>query len=206
MGKAREIIREVADLYSYATDKKTAEEMADFNFEKLIVREKEWDEAFENYELDDVLDAIRKYWRFGNDKSRPSVKQILGMLKTEKEVRQTSVKSLPIPKGVCVEKEWIDRDIRLGRFRHMTTVYHYAVKLAMNDILIEKIGASEWSRKSEYERYELCLANGLFSDELLVKVCLDRWGKEYNWGSANMTGDGNAEDSVKHLASHWRMN
>lgn len=196
------ILSHICDLYNLS-DKQKDEMLNNFD---------SYEKAFNCYGESEVIKAVNEYWRYKNDKSRPRLSQILAMLSSDNKVekQELTVAKINEPKAISVAAQWIERDKSLGTLRHMTSVYETASKLAMKDLLIEKIGLSQWQPLSEYQRYELALRNGLFTAELLVQVCREKFGKDYNWQGSNELGNiqnrNNLSQSVSNLAKKFQNN
>lgn len=144
--KTRLIIKKVAELYSFGTERKTVEEVTQLNYEKLLDKEPEWEDAFKDYELDDVLGAINSYWRYKTDKVRPSVKQILAFLETEKEVKKIPNKAENTEvKCYNIETMYFNRDRELGILKYNMNIYKRAVDRIMKDMM------GEWCRENKFK-------------------------------------------------------
>ena len=76
MEKGLKILRHIEELYVEHPDFSKLEKMARNNPERV----KAWNDAFKEYNLDDVLNTIDEYWNFKSSKSKPSVHQIKAML------------------------------------------------------------------------------------------------------------------------------
>lgn len=187
MADTREIIKKIADLYSFGTEKKTSEEVAQQNFAKLMEKEKEWEKAFSDYETDDVILAINNFWRFKSDKTRPNVSQLLSLLQTEHDVKKKTQKKVDNNRYFNIEFDLMNRDVKNKRNQnYFLPDYRRAVKFILNDLLIEKIGASSFQKLSSdnkvwevSEKYKIAMKNGLFNDfdEVLKRVNPPRYNE-----------------------------
>lgn len=86
--KTKKIIDYLIDLY----------DIKEKEAETMLGRIDKYEEAFQYIREEDLITAIKNYWKFKNDKIRPKVNQILAMLpeKLEKEIKQTTFKiSIP---------------------------------------------------------------------------------------------------------------
>lgn len=141
--KSRLIIRKVAELYSFGSERKTVEEVTQLNYEKLLDKEQDWEDAFKDYDVDDVLLAINSYWRYKSDKNRPSVAQILSFLETEKEVKKIPNKAENREvKCYNIETMYFNRDKELGILKYNMNIYKRAVDRIMKDMM------DEWCREN----------------------------------------------------------
>lgn len=86
MRKELEIIKHVIELYTGDT---TDEAMANYEL-KNSEQVKMYAEAFRDYDLSDVLQAIDEFWNFKSSKTKPTVAQILAILNSKKEVEKDS--------------------------------------------------------------------------------------------------------------------
>lgn len=178
--KTRLIIKKVAELYSFGSEKKTAEEVTQVNYEKLLDKEQEWEQAFDKYDTDDVIQAINNYWRYKSDKTRPSVAQILALLQTEKDVTPKNEIKTDSMRYFCIESDLMARDIKLGRnLGYTLSTYRRAVNYILNDALVNLIGEQEFRNlssddkvKERSDKYIIAMQNGLFNnfDEILASI------------------------------------
>lgn len=79
MADTKRILRHIAELYAKP---RANQELDDAIFEmeeKLNARFNEYDKAFSEKITVDLIKAIDDYWRFKNDKTRPTLAQILSM-------------------------------------------------------------------------------------------------------------------------------
>lgn len=169
--KARVIIKRVAELFSYGTSQKTAEQVALENFERLITKEEEWEKAFADYEVEDVLMAINKYWNYKTDKQRPTVAHILAILQTDKEAI-SPVKHEEKEKYLCIESQLMERDKELKRNSNfLIQDYRRAVDYILEEELANLIGKENHKNlsmsdkiKERTAKYQLALKKGLFNN------------------------------------------
>lgn len=169
--KTKIIIKKVAELYSFGTEKKTAEEVTQVNYEKLLDKQQEWEQAFDKYDTDDVIQAINNYWRYKSDKTRPSVAQILAILQTEKEVKPKTETNNKSVRYSCAESELMSRDIALKRnSEFLLNDYRRAVDYILNNLLVNLIGEQELRKlsskdktKERSDKYKIAMDNGLFN-------------------------------------------
>ena len=209
MEKAQEILYHIDELYT----QKPSEEEVIRQCQENPVRYQAWVDAFKDYDLNDVLDAIDNFWEYKNNKSRPNVAQIKAILNAHKTEKSTQSSNEPEMNYFAPAEYLMSRDIELKRNRHLLTVYKLGVNYVIQDMLLEHIPLSEWRKMDFSERVALAKKKGLFSrfDEVLVKVCLDNYGKEYQFDSETMIENAKArsgatfEDGVNVLANHWRM-
>lgn len=111
---------------------------------------------------------------------------------------------------------FMQRDIKLGCCRHLLPVYEQAVRYIAEDLLSREMPASQWKDMNFAERIEQAAKKGLFDrlDEVLVMVCRQRYGKDYQFDSANMLAATERNNiavysvtgAVKGLAAHYSAN
>lgn len=170
--KTRIIIKKVAELYSFGNERKTAEEVTQINYEKLLDKEPEWEQAFDKYDTDDVVQAINNYWRYKSDKTRPSVAQLLALLQTEKDVTPKKEIKTDSMRYFSIENDLMARDVELKRnSEFILSDYRRAVDYILNESLVNLIGEQELRKilnddkvKERSERYKIAMQNGLFND------------------------------------------
>ena len=80
MQKALEILKHIEELYVAEPDFSKLERMAENNPERVQA----WEDAFEKYDLVDVLNAVDDFWNFKSSKSKPSVAQLRAVLVSRK--------------------------------------------------------------------------------------------------------------------------
>ena len=209
MEKAQEILYHIDELYT----QKPSEEEVIRQCQENPVRYQAWVDAFKDYDLNDVLDAIDNFWEYKNNKSRPNVAQIKAILNAHKTEKSTSASDTPEINSFAPAESLMTRDIELKRNRHLLTVYKLAVDYITQEMLLELIPSSEWRKMDFSQRVALAKKKGLFNryDEVLVKVCLDNYGKEYQFESETMIENASKragttfEEATNVLANHWRM-
>lgn len=76
--KTKNILNYIIELYSIS------EKAAD----TMLQNAGEYEEAFKDYYEADIKEAVKKYWRYKNDKTRPKVAHIIAMMDEVKEKRK----------------------------------------------------------------------------------------------------------------------
>lgn len=106
---------------------------------------------------------------------------------------------------------YMQRDIKLGRCRHLLPVYQAAVRYIAEDILAQEIPVTEWRRMSFAERCEAAMKRGLFNrfDEVLVLISRRDNGKDYQFESGSQIVrrydvKSAIKNGVKQVAAHFR--
>lgn len=209
MEKAQEILYHIDELYT----QKPSEEAVLRHCEENPTRYQAWVDAFKDYDLSDVLEAIDSFWEYKNSKSKPNVAQIKAILNAHKTEKADLASNDPEMNYFAPAELLMSRDIELKRNRHSLTVYKLAVDYITQDLLLEMIPNSEWRKMDFSQRVALAKKKGLFNrfDEALVYVCKLNYGKEYQYESEQMLENANKrtertfEDGVNLLASQWRM-
>lgn len=102
--------------------------------------------------------------------------------------------------------DFMARDIRQGRCRHLLPIYNRAVRLIAEDRLSREIPASEWAKLSFAERCEKAMAIGLFNDfdNALIEACRGYCGKDYQL-EANLPKV-NSNRAGGYIAAHYADN
>lgn len=209
MEKAQEILYHIDELY---TESPSEEKIVSQSL-KNPVHYQAWVDAFKDYDLSDVLEAIDYFWEYKSSKSKPNVAQIKAILNAHKTEKTASTSDTPEFNCYAPAESLMTRDIELKRNRHLLTVYKLAVDYVTQDLLLEVIPNSEWRKMDFSQRVALAKKKGLFDrfDEVLVYVCKLNYGKEYQYESEQMLENAKArsgstfEDGVNLLASQWRM-
>lgn len=166
MEKAQEIIKHIFDLYS--EEEISAREVIKW-CDKNAERYRAYVDAFEQYDLYDVLLVIDEYWRYHSNKTKPTVAKILSMLRTNKAKVEVNE---PIKMYRCIEEELFRNDIKLGR--NAKCLYHHyrrSVDYILYTLLPAKIGSEEYKKLNEEKDvdvrgrlYSIAVENGLFND------------------------------------------
>lgn len=97
-------------------------------------------------------------------------------------------------------------DIKLNRCQHLLPEYQAAVRYIAEDMLSQEIPASEWQKMSFSERCAMAMKRGLFNqfDDVLVLVCRQRQGKDFQFEANKMIRPFNANQAVNYLGAHYR--
>lgn len=162
MEKTQEILKHLFDLYS---DKENSEEEILKWCEKNMERFAMWRDAFEKYDTIDVINALDEYWRYGSNKTKPTVAKILALLNTNKVIKQKTEEDTKV-RYFNIESDLMHRDMELKRNTDcILSDYKRAVDYILIDKLIELIGGFEYRKlDSVSEKYKLAVKNGLFND------------------------------------------
>lgn len=207
MEKAQEILFHIEELYT----ENPSEEKIIQACEKNQTRYQAWVDAFNGYDLSDVLSAIDNFWEFKNSKTKPNVAQIKAILNAHKTEKTTETREGEF-NALSPAIQRMESDIESGNCHHLLPVYEEAVKYILTDKLIDLVGVSEWRNMDYSKRYQTAKNNGLFDDfdMTLRGVCLKNYGKEEQFQSENdlINASGyhySARDEIKTLASHWGL-
>lgn len=100
----------------------------------------------------------------------------------------------------------MQRDIKLNRCQHLLPEYQAAVRYIAEDMLSQEIPASEWQKMSFSERCAMAMKRGLFNqfDDVLVLVCRQRQGNDFQFEANKMIRPFNANQAVNYLEAHYR--
>ena len=182
MEKALEILQHIEKLYSKDYDENYANKLASKNPDIVNA----WEDAFKNYDLTDVLNAIDEYWNFKSSKSKPSVHHIRAMLSSRKDLVTVS-SEVKEGKFVDYASLYMARDIKLGTNRHLLPIYQRAVKYIVEDMLLEQISSQEWHQLDYSGKCARAMQLGLFNrfDDVLVYICQQLYGKDYQFETVN---------------------
>ncbi len=198
MKKTQEILKHLFDLYE---ENENSKESIIRWCEKNMERYHMWEEAFAEYDMVDVFTALDNYWRFQNNKTKPTVAKILAMLNTNKEVEKEKPLDIADVKYFNIESNLMSRDLNLGRNKeYFLNDYRRAVNYILVDRLKELIGYDEYKKLSNQDKtkeitnkYNLALRNGLFNefDDILSRV--------------NCSGGTTQLKNVDDLVKSWRI-
>jgi hypothetical protein len=209
MEKAQEILFHLDELYT----ENPSEEKVIRQCEENPVRYQAWVDAFKEYDLPDVLQAIDEYWEFKNSKTKPSVAQIKAKLNARNVEKMHEV-----PENTQAAKgdfawERMNADIEAGSCRNNLYVYRDAEKIVLNDWLAREIPASVWCKMSYSEKLQQATEKGLLNnfDEALRQAAQTRFGRDFEFASKKdmeslkeSRSSQSMDDPIKSLASHWR--
>ena len=105
---------------------------------------------------------------------------------------------------------FMQRDIALGKCRHLLPMYQRAVNYILTDLLSREVPTSVWQNMDFSARYSAAMKKGLFNkfDELLVQICKSLTGREYQFQSKNNITSVNftPSNAVSQVAAHFRAN
>lgn len=199
MKKELEIIKHVIELY---TGDITEAAMANYEL-KNGERVKMYAEAFRDYDLSDVLQAIDEFWNFKSSKTKPTVAQILAILNSKKEVekdRWANVDTYSAGNG----KSWRDiakTDLAEGlKMRGGNKNLRYWYTAAIREIFAERVGRLPESRFWDYGKTVAeCFRRGFFDDVDEVAENI----RQREASGKNITPVSTMEAAGKWLASHW---
>ena len=206
-GKAQEIIFHIQELYT----ENPSEEKVIRQCQENPVRYQAWVDAFKDYDLSDVLQAIDEYWEFKSSKTKPSVAQIKAKLNAR------NVEKLhEVPENTQASKgdfawERMNADIEAGSCRNNLYVYRDAERIMLNEWLVEYFPIAVLRKMSYASKLEQAKEKGLIGnfDEALRQASQKRFGRDYEFESENdMKGENNfsfdLQKKSESLASHWR--
>lgn len=208
MEKAQEILFHIDELYTENPSEEKILQLA----EKNPTRYQAWVDAFKDYDLSDVLQAIDEYWEYKSSKTKPNVAQIKAILNAHKTslVKETAApkKELPSPENLMA------LDVSTGDCRNNLYVYREAFDICLNQFLPEVIPADVAEHAFYPRNVQLAVENGVFNrfGEAMLMAAQRRFGRDYEFPSANdleaMKKNGTKsvdfKQTVDRLASNWR--
>ncbi|MFV0627024.1 MAG: hypothetical protein ACK5N8_06730 [Alphaproteobacteria bacterium] len=164
--ETKKIIDHIIDLYGISGN----------DAEKMNNNISEYEKAFEGYSCKDVIKAVSEYWRWKSDKTRPSLSKILAMLESDKDVEKDDFKpkSSTDKKSIDPSSAWMDRDIKLGKCKHLKRIYDLATKRILKDLVYNLVGHEEYKKLSDFGKYQIALRNNLFTDDILEEISTQR--------------------------------
>ena len=212
MDKAQQILFHLDELYAEEAKEEKILRACEINPAKYGA----WRDAFDEYDLSDVLFAIDEFWQYKSNKTRPNVAQIRAILnakkaeKVKKAEATAPVKELPTPENLMAQ------DISTGDCRNNLYVYREAFDICLNQFLPEVIPADVAEHAFYPRNVQLAVENGVFGrfDEAMLMAAQRRFGRDYEFPSANdleamkknghYKGSANITELAASLASHWR--
>jgi hypothetical protein len=226
MEKAQEILFHIDELYT----ENPSEEKIIRQSQENPVRYQAWVDAFKDYDLSDVLQAIDEYWEYKNSKTKPNVAQIKAKLNaknTEKMAKTT------VAEEAKADFAWqrMDEDIEKGKCNWNMPTYRMAERIVLEEWLSKEMPADLWQRMDYYGRVKQAKEKGLFDrfDDALIEASRRKFGRDYQFESENdiksaknerahrtLCGDShgvktpqNDKDGMNNmaatLAAHWKM-
>lgn len=200
MEKAQEILFHIDELYT----ENPSEEKIIRACQENPVRYQAWVDAFKDYDLSDVLQAIDEYWEFKNSKTKPNVAQIKAKLnaRNTEKVREIAETTAQAAKG---DYAWerMNADIEAGSCRNNLYVYRDAEQIVLNDWLAREIPASVWCKMSYASKLQQATEKGLLNnfDEALRQAAQKRFKRDYEFQSANDLENAKNHKAVDPLTS-----
>lgn len=182
MEKAQEILFHIDELYT----ENPSEEKIIRQSQENPVRYQAWVDAFKDYDLSDVLQAIDEYWEYKNSKTKPNVAQIKAKLNaknTEKMAKTT------VAEEAKADFAWqrMDEDIEKGKCNWNMPTYRMAERIVLEEWLSKEMPADLWQRMDYYGRVKQAKEKGLFDrfDDALIEASRRKFGRDYQFESEN---------------------
>lgn len=214
MEKAQEILFHIDELYT----ENPSEEKIIRACQENPVRYQAWVDAFKDYDLSDVLQAIDEYWEYKNSKTKPNVAQIKAKLNaknTEKMAKTT------VAEEVKADFAWqrMDEDIEKGKCNWNMPTYRMAERIVLEEWLSKEMPVDLWQRMDYYGRVKQAKEKGLFDrfDDALIEASRRKFGTDYQFESENdiksarnerynrEMANKNNTDMAATLAAHWKV-
>ena len=199
MEKGLEILKHINELYKGDVSDEEMLRFAEKNSE--IVNS--WQEAFQNYELEDVLRIVDEYWTHKSNKTAPRVAQLLAMLNSDKDVKRVySHVEEPIEIKTDSSTFWNTdpamayylRDVETKPSEEVHALVFY--RWALNDIIAEMVDTLPNADKMSFgQKVAIVRRNGWDSD---ITDRVEQYARE---GKST----GTVEEMAKGLADLWRM-
>lgn len=199
MEKGLEILKHINELYKGDVSDEEMLRFAEKNSE--IVNS--WQEAFQNYELEDVLRIVDEYWTHKSNKTAPRVAQLLAMLNSDKDVKRVySHVEEPIEIKADSHTFWESdpalsyylRDVETKPSEEVHALLFY--RWALNDIITEMVDTLPNADKMNFgQKVAIVRRNGWDAD---ITDRVEQYARE---GKST----GTVEEMAKGLADLWRM-
>jgi len=200
MQKSLEILKHIHELYTGDVTDEAMQRFAEKNSEKVAA----WQEAFANYELEDVLRIVDEYWTHKSNKTAPRVAQLLAMLNADKDVKRVFNHTEPEqPKEIRADYRtfWLTdpalayylRDVEAKPSEEVHALLFY--RHALNDIITEYVDTLPNTAHMNFGvKVELVRRNG-WDSELTERV--EQYARQVNQAT------GSIPNIVEHLTEAW---
>ena len=199
MEKGLEILKHINELYKGDVSDEEMLRFAEKNSE--IVNS--WQEAFQNYELEDVLRIVDEYWTHKSNKTAPRVAQLLAMLNSDKDVKRVySHVEEPIEIKTDSSTFWNTdpamayylRDVETKPSEEVHALLFY--RWALNDIIAEMVDTLPNADKMSFSQKVAIVRRNWWDSDITDRV--EQYARE---GKST----GTVEEMAKGLADLWRM-
>lgn len=199
MEKGLEILKHINELYKGDVSDEEMLRFAEKNSE--IVNS--WQEAFQNYELEDVLRIVDEYWTHKSNKTAPRVAQLLAMLNSDKDVKRVySHVEEPIEIKTDSSTFWNTdpamayylRDVETKPSEEVHALLFY--RWALNDIITEMVNTLPNADKMSFSQKVAIVRRNRWGADITDRV--EQYARE---GKST----GTVEEMAKGLADLWRM-
>lgn len=200
MEKGLEILKHINELYKGDVSDEEMLRFAEKNSE--IVNS--WQEAFQNYELEDVLRIVDEYWTHKSNKTAPRVAQLLAMLNSDKDVKRVYPHvEEPIEIKTDSSTFWNTdpamayylRDVETKPSEEVHALLFY--RWALNDIIAEMVDTLPNADKMNFGQKVAIVRRNYWDADITDRV------EQYARGAVKSSGS--LQDMANTLASHWRM-
>lgn len=204
MDKAQQILFHLDELYAEEAKEEKILRACEINPAKYGA----WRDAFDEYDLSDVLFAIDEFWQYKSNKTRPNVAQIRAILNAKKAEKIKKAEATAPVKELPTGYTFWKQDGERGDLKYFLSDYERAFNLCITDYLAEVIPAEEFARMSWQRRIKAAEDNGVLNrmDEALQAVCeKPRFLSDNEYAAIHGTKPKtNIYDAAASLASHWR--
>lgn len=205
MDKTQQILFHLDELYTEEAN----EERILRACEKNPAKYGAWRDAFEEYDLSDVLFAIDEFWQYKSNKTRPNVAQIRAILNAKKAEKVKKAEAEAPVKELSTGYTFWKQDGERGDLKYFLQDYERAFDLCITDYLAEVIPAEEFARMSWQRRIKAAQDNGVLNrmDEALRAVQpKPRFMSDNEYAALHGKAPAaNLGDVTATLASHWRV-
>ena len=147
MADTKRVLQHIAELYAKPRANQDIDDAIREMEEKLNARFAEYDKAFSDKMTVDLLKAVDDYWRFKNDKTRPTLAQILSMenADTTKKDREYGENESPFGSRrrvlICMRSLFDDFGLEAAQVYHNALTYKYGLPFPKDEIEIKSLFA-----------------------------------------------------------------
>jgi len=133
MADTKKVLRHIAELYAKPRANQDIEDAIVEMEEKMSARFADYDKAFADKMTVDLIKAIDDYWRFKNDKTRPTLAQIISMENADTTKKERDYSGFENPLGsrrrviICMRNLFEELDLNAAQCFHMGLINKYGV-------------------------------------------------------------------------------
>ena len=147
MADTKRILRHIAELYAKPRANQDIDDAILEMEEKLGARFAEYDKAFQDKLTSDIIKAVDDYWRFKNDKTRPTLAQILTMENSDTTKKERQENDLESSRGtrrrviLCMRHLFQEFDLETVQVFYNGLIDHFEIKYPASEADLNELFA-----------------------------------------------------------------